>query len=298
MNLENIASKIVNLQIKYPKKILWIFIILNLLFIPGIFNLVNNVEPSIEKVLPSQIEEIKTMNAMRDDFGADMVYLVVYLDDTVVDVRNPDYLRYIDLLSQKLETRENVLEIQSLSSIAKEFNSGELPNSIENSRDLYTIIPYTFDYTNGDYSFSVLKIKTNVGSSAKLIDNLFKEIEEDIESVYEFNPGTKIEITGFPAIDKATFSVIMSDFAKITIVSMIGIMIIVFLTFKSLIRGMLPMAIVLNALIWTMGIAGYLNFTITVVSMVAAAMIMGLGIDFGIHQVHSYFEKRKKLSPE
>ncbi|MCA9496420.1 MAG: MMPL family transporter, partial [Nanoarchaeota archaeon] len=297
MNLELIATKIVSFQTKYPKKILWLFLILNLMFIPGIFNLINNVEPSIEKVLPAQIEEIKTMNAMRDDFGADIVYLVVYLDDKVVDVRNPDYLKYIDLLSQKLKTRENIIEIESLSSIGKEFNNGKIPHTIEKSQDLYSIIPYTFEYTNNDYSFSVLKLKTNVGSSAKLIDNLFKEIEEDIESVYEFDPGTRIEITGFPAIDRATFSVIMSDFTKITFVSMIGILIIIFFTFKSLTRGILPMAIVMNALIWTMGIAGYLNFKITVVSMVAAAMIMGLGIDFGIHQVHSYFEKRKKLMP-
>ena len=59
-------------------------------------------------------------------------------------------------------------------------------------------------------------------------------------------------------------------------------------------KGMLPMIVVMNALVMTMGIVGYLGFTITVVSMVAAAMIMGLGIDFGIHQVYSYFEERKK----
>jgi hypothetical protein len=32
--------------------------------------------------------------------------------------------------------------------------------------------------------------------------------------------------------------------------------------------------------------------------MVAAAMIMGLGIDFGIHMVHTYFENRKKHNSE
>src|SRR6056297_2934678 len=45
-----------------------------------------------------------------------------------------------------------------------------------------------------------------------------------------------------------------------------------------------------------MCITGYLGLTITVVSMVAAAMIMGLGIDFGIHFVHGFFENRKTKS--
>jgi hypothetical protein len=46
-------------------------------------------------------------------------------------------------------------------------------------------------------------------------------------------------------------------------------------------------------LIWTMGITGYLQLTITVVTMVAAAMIMGLGISYGIHVVHRFYELKQ-----
>lgn len=295
MSIEKIAQKLVKIQTRYPKKVLWIFLIITMLFIPGIFNLVNNVEPSIEKVLPPTIKEIQTMNSMRDDFGADMVYLVVYTKDDLVDVRDPEYLKYVDILSQKLIIRENILDIQSLNNAILDINSNQIPQELEKSRQLFALSPYTNEFVNDDYSFSVIKITTNIGAKASTIDTVFKQIEEDIQSIEEFNPGVEIQSTGFPAIDRATFSVILTDFAKITFVSMFGILVIVLFTFKSLVRGMLPIAVVMSALIWTMGIAGYLNFTITVVSMVAAAMIMGLGIDFGIHQVHSFYEKRKTL---
>lgn len=86
----------------------------------------------------------------------------------------------------------------------------------------------------------------------------------------------------------------MSDFAFITMVSMALVMIVVFVTFRSIVKGFLPMIVVMTALLWTMGIVGYLGLTITVVSMVSAAMIMGLGIDFGIHVVHSFFHLKEK----
>jgi len=190
-------------------------------------------------------------------------------------------------------SRDHVLEIRSISTIYKDLNDGNNPSSINDARELSKLSPEFMSFVDSGYSFSVVKITTNTGASSKVINELITQIKEDIVSVEEFGINVKTQVTGFSAIDRATFSVIMSDFAKITLVSMIGIMIVVLFTFKSLTKGMLPMVIVMNSLIWTMGIVGYLNLTITVISMVAAAMIMGLGIDFGIHQVHAYFEERK-----
>jgi len=292
--IEKIAEKIVKLQIKKPSLFLSIFGIIALILIPGIFNLVNNVEPSLEKVLPQDIDEIKSMNNMRAQFGADMMYLIVYVDDYVADVREPMLITYIDILSNKIRTREYIEEVSNLADIVKDNNEDVIPDSITSIKQLTNNDYRLGEFVNSDYSFTIIRIKSDTGSSAKIIKQVVEDIKEDIDSVEEFNPGSEIKITGFNAIDKATFEVIMSDFAFITLISLILVAIIVFITFKSFVKGMLPMIVVINALIWTMGITGYLGLTITVVSMVAAAMIMGLGIDFGIHVVHNYFELRKK----
>lgn len=291
--IENIAEKIVNLQTKKPYHFIIVFLILGLIIAPGILKLVNNVEPSLEKVLPQDIKEVKTMNNMRSQFGADMIYLIVYTQNPVYDARNPNFLSYVDILSEKIRTREYIVEVNNLADLIKESNNNIIPDSIDNTKQILKTNPFTPQYISKDYSFTIIRIRSETGASAQVIKEVIDNIKYDIESLEEINPGAKIQITGFNAIDKATFEVIMSDFAFITLISMILVSIVVLITFKSLVKGMLPMVIVMNAILWTMGITGYLGLTITVVSMVAAAMIMGLGIDFGIHLVHGYFQLRK-----
>ncbi len=295
MSIESIATKISDFQTKYPKKVLWIFIFLNLLFIPGIFNLVSNVEPSLEKVLPLDIEEIQTMNLMRSQFGADMFYLIIKTN-SIDDVRSQDYIFYVNKLSQKIETNSIVIGTQGIDDLILNYNNNIIPKDNQQIKDILDLSMYSSEFISPRYDFTLLKVQTITGSSAELIAQTIDSIEEDILYLEEENPGVEVIITGPGAIDRATFNIILSDFLVITFVSMGAIMLIVLFTFKSLSKGMLPMVIVMNALIWTMGIVGYLSLTLTVVSMVSAAMIMGLGIDFGIHQVHSYFENRKKHS--
>lgn len=296
--IEDIAKIIVKYQIRFPYLFILIFAGIAMALVPGLFNLIGNVEPSLEKVLPQEIDEIKSMNNMRAQFGADMIYLLVHTDDLVTDIRDPELIKYIDILTNKIQTIDHIEDVLSISTIIRQKNNDVIPDSQNAIKELMHT-DYRFNtLINNDYSFTVIRIRSDTGASAKVIKDVIGNIEQDIETTEEFNPGSTIQITGFNAIDKATFEVIMSDFAYITLISMILVGIVVFITFKSFIKGMLPMIVVMNALLMTMGITGYLGLTITVISMVAAAMIMGLGIDFGIHVVHSYFEQRNKNPPK
>lgn len=287
MKIELFAKKLVDKQIKNPSIFLIVFGIIFVLMVPGIFNLIGNVEPSLEKVLPQNIDEIKTMNDMRAQFGADMIYIVIQYDD----IRSPELLRYIDILSNKIRNNENMLEVMSLADLVK-----PIPEDYELAKRFIDGDPRSSMFHSDNYDVTFIQVRSDTGSTASVVKKAIENINDDIKSVEEYNPGATVKITGFSAIDKVTFEIIMKDFGVITIFSMLAVMLVVWITFKSLLKGMLPMVVVINALVWTMGITGYLNMTITVVTMVAAAMIMGLGIDFGIHIVYSYFENRKKHS--
>jgi hypothetical protein len=247
----------------------------------------------LEKVLPQEIKEIQTMNYLRSNFGSDMLYILAHTEGGVADVRSPDYLRYIDSVDQRISTREYVLSVRSVADVVKERNGGVIPPTREEVERLFVESEELDSLTNQGKTFSILEVQTNVGASADAITQIVEAIRTDIDASEHLNPGVETQLTGFPAIDQATFQVIMSDFLVITFAAMAVVALVVWITFGSLSRGMLPMAIVMNALVWTMGLVGYLGLTITVVTMVAAAMIMGLGIDFGIHQVHGYFRLRE-----
>ena len=291
--IEDIATWIGKWQAKKPAIFLILFALLTVALAPGMLRLVDHVEPSLEKVLPQDIAEVKTMNEMRAQFGADMMYLVITLDGPVTDVRDPKMIKYMDTLGQRLDTHENIKEVSSLADIVKQRNDGFVPDSLTRIKAIFHDSPQANRFMNADYSLAIIHVRSDTGSSAKVIKRVVEDIKQDIQDLEQINPGAHIEITGFNAIDKATFEVIMQDFASITIVSMILVSIVVLITFRSVKRGFLPMIVVMAALVWTMGIVGYLGFTITVVSMVAAAMLMGLGIDFGIHVVHRYYHLRE-----
>ena len=262
--IDQLAKKIGEAQTKKPWAFIIVFLVAIALVIPGIFLLVGNVEASLENVLPSTIDEISAMNHARTHYQADMVHLLVEIEPPLTNVY--DAQDYLGGLAQRLITIPNVKHVR------------------------YELNDQT---TNQDDTRAVIDLQTDTGTSSARITTTLIEIEEVIRAEQDNNPGVIITPTGFAAIDRATFSTIMSDFLVITGVAMFFIFIIVFGMFRKLRDTLIPMAAVMTALIITMGVTGYLGTTITVVTMVAAAMILGLGIDFGIHIIHSYNEYKK-----
>ena len=283
--LEETAERIVKLQVKYPKIVLLIIAFITILLIPGILKV--KIEPSLEKVLPEDLPVIKTMNDMRNQFGADMVYIVLE-PDYAADIREPEILKYIDTLQEKLIKNENILEVSSIASIVKE-KDGFIPDSKRKIESILNEDLRTFKLTNRDYSLTFLQLRTDTGANANLIKKLKFDIKDDIAGLEELNPGLKAHVTGFNLIDKATFDIMITDFIFETPLAFVFIGIMVFIVFRSLLKGFIPMAVVMISMLWTTGMIGYFGIVLSSTNIVAAAMIMGLGIDFGMPILYRVF---------
>ncbi len=292
--LEKFAEKIVKIQVKYPKLVILAILLISFILAPGILKI--KIEPSLEKVLPQDIHVIETMNDMRIQFGADMVYVVIE-PEYALDMREPEIIKYLDVLQNKLTTSENILEVSSLATIIKE-DKGFIPDSIQEIKNILDSDPRTYKFANDDYSLTFLQLRTDTGANAKLIGKLKSDINDNIASLDGLNPGVKAHVTGFNIIDKATFDIMISDFAFETPLAFALIGIIVFLVFRSLLKGLIPMVVVMVSMMWTSGLIGYFGIILSSTNIVAAAMVMGLGIDFGIHILHRFYELKAKMSRE
>ncbi len=297
--MKKLANFLGNLQYKYSSIFIIATLVFTIIIAFGAINLISNVEPSLEKVLPQDIDEIKLMNSMRDEFPADIIYIVLEINgEGAQDVRDPKVLEYIYLLDSKIAELPNVHSIVSLSKMNNDFKivrgTYDLPNNIVESKNLFNRYSESFGvdkFLSSDFKVTYIEVHTSVGSSASSITEMMNNIEQDINSLEEFNPGVDVSLSGFSAIDKATFNIIISDFIKITFISFAFILTILFISKRSL-KGFVPLIVVMLAVIWTMGLVGYIGITITVVTMVSVAMIMGLGIDYGIHMSDTYYENR------
>ncbi|MBR9693190.1 MMPL family transporter [Candidatus Woesearchaeota archaeon] len=295
MTLEELGRRIGQLQIRAPAIFLIAALLITLITLPGLPLLIQHVEPSLEKILPQEVQVVKTMNAMRSQYGADMMYLVIEPNSaTVEDLRHPAVLKYEDAIAQKLLERDHILEVQTLADIVKQTNNGIIPNDLEEVKRLLSQSPQTAVFLDNTKRVGVIHIRSDTGASAAIIKETVTAINEDLNTLEEFNPGVGIQLTGFNTIDKATFEIIISDFARITLFSFLFMLLFLILYYKGAITKVWQsLSIIIIALIWTLGLTGYLNITITVVSMVAAAMIMALGISYGIHIVHRFSELQK-----
>jgi hydrophobe/amphiphile efflux-3 (HAE3) family protein len=70
----------------------------------------------------------------------------------------------------------------------------------------------------------------------------------------------------------------------------VGFMIIILLVFFDVRWRLLPLGVILVALIWAFGLAGYLGIPLTIVTIAGLPVMLGIGIDYAI-QVHARVEE-------
>ena len=291
--LEDLGERIAKLQVKKPSLFFTLLILFLLATLPGITLLLGHIEPSLEKILPQQVDEVKAMNEMRSQFGADMMYILVFADGPTSDVYEPDVIKYIDVLSSRLRKNDFILSVSNIADSVKKKNMGIIPESTEEIIYLLKDDPQANMLTNERRDLTVINIRSDTGATASVVKKVVDEMTKEIENVEEFNPGLRLEITGFNSIDKATFEVIMLDFVKIMIFAFVFMLIFLFLYFKDWRNVFSSIFVIAVSVLTTLGIVGYLNITITVVTMVAAAMIMALGISYGINVIFEYYSLKK-----
>lgn len=287
--LEKIGKKLGDWQTKQPGIFLVILAVTLLLTLPGIPLLITNVEPSLEKVLPQEVQEVQRMNEMRAQFGADMMYLLVKADTpTATTIASPDVITFIDIVSNTLRTNERILEVRSIADVMKRANGGRIPESQERIETLLRENPQTSIYLNNNRDLALIHIRSDTGAEASVIRTVYNQITNDLASLENQNPGVTISITGFNTIDKATFETIINDFIIITLFSFLFMLTFLIFYFKSFKNVASSISVIMISLIVTLGLTGYLGITITVVTMVAAAMIMALGISYGINVTYEF----------
>ena len=194
--MRKIAETISKTQIKHSKLVLSIFIILTFLCLPGIDLLTGNVEPSLEKVMPSFIDELRLVNHMRTQFGSDITYIVLEADGPSYDVREKEGLEYMAVLQEAFEQRELVIGTESI--VSRYGQNNEYPQDI--------IAP---DLMSAGYDLTIIKVVTDTGADSAAINKLLDGLEMDIEHFDSLNPGFGIKVTGFNVLDKLTFNVII-----------------------------------------------------------------------------------------
>ena len=282
----------------HPKTMALFIVFLTLLGWFGNSLLTMSVE-SNEDMLPENYPQIEAMKKISYEFGGDKTgNIVVEISPSISssseirDLRDPRALEYMDVLAQKALALETVSDATTLADIAGD--SGRIPESLNLARAKIEASPLSDSYISRDYSMALVRL----GFTSSIDDS---RVYADIQSIIESSkapPGVTANPSGEFAISKAIFEKLRADMSSTSRASMIGILFVIVMLFRSVRYGLTSLLAIVFGIIWSFGLMGLWGMSISNTTSGASSMIMGIGIDFGI-QVTSRFRielKRKDIA--
>ena len=268
-------------------------------------SLMQTVGMSQEDMLPEDVAVIETLKLVSDQFAGafSSSTIVVEIDPRyagsteIRDVRDPEVLRYVDALAARGKLIYGVIDATSAADVIKTANGGKIPSSLQSVKSLVAqnelVAQQLGTYISDDYTLSVVRLT--------LLDDLDAEavVAELREAIrLEGPPGVTVEISGSPVEDIVMMELAAETMQTTSMISLALIIIILILLFLSIKYGLIPLLAILLGTVWTYGVLYLIGFEVTPMTSGALAMIMGIGIDFGIQVTQRFRYELRSFARE
>lgn len=221
-------------------------------------------------------------------FGTEAI--VIIIEDG--QVNDPALLQAMDRLDHMSSSLPGVVGVQSVATIVKDANFGltgdaSLP---EDKAEMQSLIDnYVPEQLMPDSTHTLIYVEIAGSVSDEQKQEILREIETSV-SLAEFPPDYNIVVTGDPAFMISMNNAMMSSMGVLLGLSVVLMILVLYLVFGHVRWRLMPLAIVLLGIIYTFGAMGYLDIPMTMVSMAAFPVLIGLGIDYAI-QFHNRIEE-------
>ncbi len=298
--IKEILEKYSSFVTRHPVTVLIIMLVVSF-FAIQMAGSIETKKSDIKSMLPRDVESISTLNSIENEFGStNAVFFAVELDpqyngsDETRDIRDPEVIQYIDQVSTLTLHTDNVIEVGSAASVLKTINNGHLPQSVRETSALTDKNGLLNSYVSKDYTLALVKIQTTDDADLKALEVELNKIITEVPKP----PGVTVALGGNAMESTVMEKSIGPDMAKTSLYSLIGILIIILVLFRSIKYGFTPMTTIIFGTLWTIGYVGLIGMGLSSQTSGVLSMIMGIGIDFGIQVVTRYrFELENKLVP-
>ncbi len=298
--ISEIFKGIAKFHYKHPLLIIGIVLFLTIILAYGVTNIKMS-ETSSKNMLPEGMESVKTLNEISNEFqGTNTLTIAIYIEpgeneDDIKerDIRNFATIEYMDKISNLIKKEKNVIEVNCLCDILKQYNNGQIPKDAQKTREILDNINpvYLKQYISGDYEISKIIVKISSDKKEEK-DAILKEIRKILDENQKPD-GINANVIGMLVISDEISKSMGSDTVKTAGIALLGILLTVCIAFVSVRYGLSTLLPVTFGVIWTFGLMGYANFEMNVASVSGAAIMLGLGVDFGIQMTHRFRQEIK-----
>lgn len=271
-DIDKVIKKFAEIHGKHPKRLLVASLIITIILGVGM-SLIEVKQEEDSDQLPKNIEEIKVFMKMEDKFERYNSIIIVIKSDNVF---SPDVLKEAYLLNQELKSIYGIesssfnLELEDIY-LPKE----ELMNKLEVSDSL---------------GYMLIRLNVIKGVDPLIV---YDDVKDTMSrTVLTVQPGGNI------AMGKELTDIILPEMSKISTFGMIGVLLCVILTFRSIRYGIIPLICVGIGIVWMMGISGFVGISLSSELVGVVSMMAGIGIDFAIQTINRFNLERSPIVVE
>ncbi|MCL7415962.1 MAG: hydrophobe/amphiphile efflux-3 (HAE3) family transporter [ANME-2 cluster archaeon] len=239
---------------------------------------------SSETFFPEDSVVYNNFKSYQKDFGTDTVFVMVKSED----VLEPYVFDYLARLERQLQGLDYVISTNSaLSKVTeKEGSSREALLTAYDRGSMEGMVP------RRDTALIIVEVPELEQPGAIAVD-----MERAIGFV-DRPPGVTVEASGGPMLDYQLGMIMGMSMGMMFGVALILMVIILYLFFRTVVRGrylpFLPLLAVTLALAMAFGIMGVLEIPMSMILTGFLSVLIGLGIDYGIQVMARYEEERSK----
>lgn len=286
----------------HPWRVLLLLTVLTVVLTSGLSRL--QVRNNQDSELPADDPIVRTNERLEEVFGDEEVVLIGVESD---DVLSPGTLYKILAITEELGRVEGVLrdEVWSLATFqtVEERPWGlevgplleEVPQSPEALEQLRRDVTenrfLAGRLVSKDLTFALISAHLRPGSDQATVDRQVKEIARRHQGP------ERIHLAGDPIQQQALDEGIQADVATLLPLAL-GLILVGFALCLGSLRGVvLPFAVVMLSIAWTLGMMGHAGLPLTVISSALPMFMVALASSYGIHVVHRYDEEAAAGGP-
>jgi len=245
-----------------------------------------------------------------DVFGEEWNLLIIAVKDSSLFEKN-NFNAWIKLSESIKNNREvnNVIHVGNIPVISKDlikkrFNIDSLVNEfftnnikIESFKNnLFNNYPF---YENILFNKNSETIQTAIYLDKSIVNNIERIDFVNkifIPSIKSFESQTKIDvkISGMPYIRTMNAQNIMDEIGKFVIIAIVVTICIFFFFFRSYRATIITLSVVVTGVMWALGILGFLEYEITVLTALIPPLIIVIGVPNCIFLINKYQHEVKK----
>ena len=293
--IKNMPRMYAHFLTTHSTKILVASVIITVLMLFGA-TLITSEGTSYRGMLPKTLPSAQAFTSISDEFGesgqsASIIIQITDYKNSVMDVREPEVIEYINGIEQQISKMQFVSSTGSMASAMRSLDNGNLPktksSAIEimnkgkiGSMDLFA------NYVSSDYTLAVISVNT-----AEMTDSEQKEFANNVNQVIENSekpPSISVRATGDIFISQSIQDMIGPETGTLTMIAFIAILMLLFLIFTSVRYGLISMIPIVFGTLWFFGTLGFLGWSLSSELVGIFSMVMGVGVDFGIQLVTRY----------